>query len=140
MKSIDEEVAELKAQLNKDYRIVDHATGGRDAGLEVSNALTNLLHHAKMGVTARAKQARRKKTGVKSDLLKRVLDAAVILLEEDYPGKYEVTTTAFKLPRGFKSALYAYDKIAGDPSRDTVKQVAENKKFNFMLAMRILGR
>jgi hypothetical protein len=140
MKSIDEEVAELKAQLDKDYRIVDRATGGRDADPEVSNALTNLLHHAKMGVTATAKQARRKKTGVKSDLLKRVLDAAVILLEEDYPGKYEVTTTAFKLPRGFKSALYAYDKIAGDPSRDTVKQVAENKKFNFMLAMRILGR
>jgi hypothetical protein len=140
MKSIDEEVAELKAQLNKDYRIVDHATGGRGGDPEVGKALWNLLHHAEAGLVPRAKQLRRKKTGVKSDLLDRVLDAAVILLEEDYPGKYEVTTTAFKLPRGFKSALYAYDKIAGDPSRDTVKQVAENKKFNFMLAMRILGR
>jgi hypothetical protein len=140
MKSIDEEVAELKAQLDKDYRIVDRATGGRDADPEVSNALTNLLHHAKMGVTARAKQARRKKTGVKSDLLKRVLDAAVILLEEDYPGKYEVTTTTFKLPRGFKSALYECKKIEGSPSQDTVTQLAENRKFNFMLAMRILGR
>lgn len=140
MQSIDEEVAELQAQLKKDFGIVGRAIGGRDTPPEVYNALINLLHHAKIGVTARAKQARRKKTGVKSDLLKRVLDAAVIVLEEQFHGKYEVTTTTLKFPRGFKRALYDYEKIAGDPSRDAVKKVAENKSFNFMLAMRILGR
>jgi hypothetical protein len=140
MKSIDEEVAELKAQLNKDYRIVDRATGGRDAGPEVSNALTNLLHHAKAGLVPRAKQLRRKKTGAKTDLLDRVLDAAMILLEENYSGRYEIKNNSFILPRGFKSALRHYEGIKGSPSIDAVKKTTENKAFNFMLAMRLLGR